>query len=81
MSTVDEKTVEVLDGHRVRTKCRKCGESITLEFGDATREEALKVAANIDRQPMECPGYHVELTGWRRLWRIDEAIDAIFPTE
>ena len=80
MSTVTETpAVEVLDNQRVRVKCRKCGVAITLDFGDMTREQALEVAAKIDRMPQECPGYHVELGGWRRLWRMDEAIDALFP--
>ena len=79
MSTVTETpAVEVLDGNRVRVKCRKCGTPVTLDFGDMTREQALEVAAKIDRMPQECPGFHVELTGWRKLWCMDEAIDALY---
>ena len=70
--------VEVLDGQRVRVTCRKCGTPVTLDFGHMTREQALDVAAKIDIGPRECPGYHVELSGWRRLWRMDEAIEALF---
>ena len=70
--------VEVLEDRRVRVTCRKCGTPVTLEFGDMTREQAVDVAAKIDVGPRECPGYHVELCGWRRLWRMDEAIEALF---
>jgi len=70
--------VEVLGPGKVRTHCQKCGEAIVLEFGDMTREEAEAVVKQVDDGPRECPGYHVELTGWRRLWQMDEAIKALY---
>ena len=79
--TTTTQPIEVLDGNRVRVECRKCHTPITLDFGDMSRAEALEMAAKIDKTPMECPGFHVELSGWRRLWRMDEAIEALFPAE
>ena len=81
MSTETLEPIEVLDEQRVRVKCRKCNTPITLDFGGMTRSEAEAVVNTLDRTPRECPGYHVELSGWRRLWRMDEALDAIYPAE
>jgi hypothetical protein len=58
----------------VRTTCTKCGTEITLDFGDATKEQALEIAEKMDKQSRECPGWHVELSGWRRMWQLDDAI-------
>jgi hypothetical protein len=77
-STTQTPPVEVLGEGRVRVTCRKCGTPVTLDFGDMTREQALEVSAKLDIGPRECPGYHVELAGWRRLWRMDEAIEALY---
>jgi len=79
MSTDCDNAVEVIGENRVRVKCRKCRTPITLDFGGLSREEALAMTAVIDRTPRECPGFHVELSGWRRLWRMDEAIEALYP--
>jgi len=70
--------IQVINDSQVRTTCVKCGTRLTLDFGDMNREEALRHAAKIDRIPMECPGYHVELSGWRRLWQLDKAIEALY---
>jgi len=58
----------------VKTKCSKCGVTINLDFGTLTREEAAEVAKRMDETPRECPGGHVELCGFRRLWNMDDAI-------
>jgi hypothetical protein len=58
----------------IRTQCKKCGVTIKLDFGDMTKEEALAVAEKMDNMPRECPGQHVELSGFRTLWSLDDAI-------
>ena len=58
----------------IRTQCKKCGAAITLDFGSLTKEEALAAADKMDQTPRECPGRHVELSGFRRLWSLDDAI-------
>ena len=80
MSSVQQTmaNVEVLPDGRVRVHCRKCGESITLDFGDLDRSGAIERINQLDRTPRECPGYHVELSGWRHFWRLDEAIEAVY---
>ena len=81
MSIAQDTGVEVLTDHSVRVCCRKCGEHLGIEFGDMTRAEAVEMVAKLDRIPRECPGFHVELSGWRHLWRLDEAIEALYPSE
>ena len=58
----------------VNTQCKKCGVTIKLDFGSLTKDEALAVAEKMDRTPRECPGMHVELSGFRQLWSLDDAI-------
>ena len=58
----------------IRTQCKKCGVTIKLDFGSLTKEEALAVAEKMDCTPRECPGMHVELSGFRQLWSLDDAI-------
>ena len=50
----------------VKTKCRKCGVTIRLDFGDMTKEQALTRTEEMDQSPRECPGRHVELGNWRQ---------------
>lgn len=59
------------DGYVWSTGCRKCGTSIKINLGTLTLDEAHKAVTMIDRTPRECPGFHVELTGWTRLWSLD----------
>ncbi len=72
--------VELLEPGVVRVKCRKCHELIRLEFGNLSRSEAEDALRKID-VPRECPGFHVELSGWRYLWHFDEALDLAYPVE
>ena len=58
----------------IRTQCKKCGATVTLDFGSLTREEALAAAERMDCTPRECPGRHVELGGWKNLFGLDDAI-------
>lgn len=58
----------------VQTQCLKCGVTIKIDFGSLTKAEALEVAEELDRSPRECPGRHMELSGWRRLYGLDDAI-------
>ena len=67
--------------HTAHVKCQKCGEAITVKFGNLTRAEAEAKIAELDHTPMSCPGYHVELGGWRRLWNLDAALEAVYGTE
>lgn len=59
------------DGYLWSTACRKCGTAIKINLGQLSLDEARRKVAAIDSNPMECPGYHVELTGWARLWSLD----------
>jgi len=58
----------------IKTTCKKCGVTINLDFGDMTREEAVKMCEELDRTPRECPGMHCELGNWRYYWSLDDAI-------
>ncbi len=58
----------------IQTQCRKCGAIIRLDFGDMTKDEALAVAEEMDKTSRQCPGQHIELSGFRTLWSMDDAI-------
>lgn len=58
----------------IRTKCKKCGVTIKLDFGSMTKEEALAAAEKMDMTPRECPGMHVELGGWKALYSLNDVI-------
>ena len=49
-----------------------------MQFGDLSEDAARAAVAKIDRTPMECPGFHVELSGWRGLWQLDKCIEAVY---
>lgn len=66
---------------RGKTTCRKCGTTITIDFGNLTYAEARNHVAAMDQRPMECPGYHVELGGWRHLWKLDELLADTYSVE
>jgi hypothetical protein len=80
IGTNETPDVELVAPGKVRVKCAKCHELITLEFGNLTRSEAEEALRKID-VPRECPGYHVELGGWRRLWHFEKALDLAYPPE
>ena len=63
----------------VHVHCRKCGETVRLNFGNLTYLQALEAVDRLDRQPRECPGWHTELAGWRKLWQLDWALAVLFP--
>lgn len=63
------------------TTCRKCGTTITIDFGSLTYAEARERCEKLDSASFECPGYHVELGGWTYLWRLDELLASAFPGE
>jgi hypothetical protein len=58
----------------IDTKCKKCGVTIKLDFGNLTREQAEEFCEKLDRTPRECPGMHCELGGWKKLWGLSEAV-------
>lgn len=58
----------------IQTQCKKCGVSISIDFGNLSKDEALAAAEQMDNAPRECPGRHVELSGVARLWQLEEAI-------
>lgn len=64
-----------------KVHCRKCGEKITLDFGGMTYEQASAKLEELDRVPMECPGFHFELSNWRFFWRFDEALGQAYPEQ
>ena len=79
-STTAPSTVEVLGPRQVRVHCRKCGEALVLDFGECQcRQQAQELVGKLDKIPRECPGYHVELSGWKWFWQLDEAVDTLFP--
>ncbi len=80
IGTPETPDVELVEPGVVRVKCRKCHELIRLEFGNLSRAEAEEALRKID-VPRECPGFHVELSGWRYLWHFDEALDLAYPPE
>lgn len=69
-------TRRIAPGEEVITsRCLKCGNEIKLAITGLTREEVEDLVSKLDFVPGECPGgYHVELSGWRRLWDLDKAI-------
>ncbi|MGA2068321.1 MAG: hypothetical protein ABSG86_25335 [Thermoguttaceae bacterium] len=77
VATKDTPEVERV-GTRVRVVCRKCHEVVPIEFGNLTRDEAVAALDKLDHTPMECPGFHVELSGWRHYWRLPEALEAMY---
>ena len=70
--------IEVTGPGEVRTTCLKCRERVKVQFGDLSEDAARAAVAKIDRTPMECPGFHVELSGWRGLWQLDKCIEAVY---
>lgn len=64
-----------------KTTCRKCGITVTVDFKGLTYTEAQDCVVKMDQRPMECPGFHVELGGWRYLWRLDELLASAYGTE
>ncbi|HPO13814.1 MAG TPA: hypothetical protein PLI09_10245 [Candidatus Hydrogenedentes bacterium] len=62
----------------IRTQCKNCGPIIKLDFGNMSKEEALAVAEKMDNTPRECPGMHVELSGFRSMWSLDDAIHWLY---
>lgn len=61
---------EVITSH-----CLKCGNEIKIAVTGLTRAQVESAVAKLDTQCGECPGgYHVEFSGWRRMWDLDKAI-------
>ncbi|MDQ0896386.1 MULTISPECIES: hypothetical protein [unclassified Paenibacillus] len=66
----------------IETTCEKCGNPVTIDLENATFDEAMKWAAEIDKKAMSCPsGYHVEVSGWRRWWNLDKIIPKAFTAD
>jgi len=86
MNTTTDLPLGKISETQYRCRCEKCGHHILLRFHRAdgtkmTREEARGSCAALDTTPMECPGYHVELSGWSQLWHFEEALAALYPAE
>ena len=62
----------------IKTTCKKCKTEITLDFGDASYDEAYDLIQKMDSIARECPGHHVEIGGWRNRWNLDEALDKAY---
>jgi len=65
----------------IKSICEKCRTEITLDFDGLTYVEALKAINELDDRAMECPGYHVEIGGWKKRWRLDEAVENAYTEE
>ncbi|CDQ41869.1 hypothetical protein [Virgibacillus salexigens] len=65
----------------VQTTCNNCGTEITLDFGNATYEEALVLIDKMDKSNRECPGWHVEIGGWKKRWNLDAAVKSAYANE
>ena len=58
----------------VETTCNKCGEKFHIDLGDMSREMAEKAFRKLDNTSRQCPGHHVELSGWYQLWNLEDAL-------
>lgn len=65
-------------GRQIKTTCVKCNSEVTLEFGEATYSEALKLIDKLDKAPRECPGWHTELGGWKKYWQLTDAVERAY---
>ncbi|GAK41975.1 hypothetical protein TCA2_4467 [Paenibacillus sp. TCA20] len=65
-------------GRQVKTTCLKCNETVTIDFGNSNYSEALKLADQLDKTPMECSGYHVEVGGWKKYWQLNQIIEELY---
>lgn len=55
----------------LKGNCRKCGETIKMDIGDMTRDEA--IAALKEWKMFSCPGHHVEICPpYPHFWNLDE---------
>jgi hypothetical protein len=54
----------------VKVKCKKCGETSTLDTGKMTKEEVEKALSN-DKNGFHCFGNHVEFGNRIDYWEID----------
>jgi hypothetical protein len=70
-----------MENRKVKTSCLKCGQVLTLDLESASYQEALSWIEKVDRTPMECPGFHVEVGGWRKHWQLDRAIKEAYRPE
>jgi|SRR5579875_1188594 len=66
---------------KVKTTCLECGTELTLDFSGLSYEEALKAIDTMDHQSRECPGFHVEMGGWKRMWQLEDAVNRIYTDE
>lgn len=66
---------------KIKTICTICQTEVTLDFSDLSYEQAKKGILSLDRQARECPGYHVELGGWRKFWQLDDCLKRVYPNE
>jgi hypothetical protein len=73
--------IERISPTQIAVQCRKCRERIVLDFGTMTQAEAEAAMYKMNHVPMSCPGYHVELSGWFRLWRMREALMMQYPSD
>ncbi len=79
---IEQPLVELIvhEGKRAaRVRCRKCQTPVVIAIGELTRPQVIEAFNRLDTQPMECPGFHVELSGWRQLWEFEAVLAALFP--
>ncbi|SFJ63237.1 hypothetical protein SAMN02799624_05269 [Paenibacillus sp. UNC496MF] len=63
----------------VTTTCSLCRTDVTLDFENLSHDEAVERLRKLDKKAMECPGMHVEMGGWYKRWKLDEALRAAYP--
>ena len=73
--------IERVSPTQIAVQCCKCHERILLEFGRMSHGEAEAAMYKLDYTPMECPGWHIELSGWFKLWRMREALMMQYPSD
>ena len=64
-----------------RTKCRKCGVEVIIDFCGLDYDGAVATLEKFDRIPRECHGFHVELSGWWYYWNFDELLRQAYPEQ
>lgn len=60
------------------TICNKCGTRVKLDLGEMTRYQAEQAFERLDRNGGHCPGHHVELGGFRRMWSLDDVLHRVY---
>jgi hypothetical protein len=66
---------------KIETTCIECNTTITIDFTGLDYSQAKKAIQQIDKEARECPGFHVEIGGWKRLWQLEDAVERAYTAE